>query len=64
MVKIYTKTGDHGETGLFDGSRVAKNDPRVETYGDVDELNALLGVVLGFIRDDEEICNCLLTVQR
>lgn len=64
MVKIYTKTGDHGETGLFDGSRVAKHDPRVEAYGDVDELNALLGVVLGFIRDDEEIRNCLLTIQR
>lgn len=64
MVKIYTKTGDHGETGLFDGSRVAKNDPRVETYGEVDELNALLGVVLGFIRDDKDIRNCLLTIQR
>ncbi len=64
VVKIYTKTGDHGETGLFDGSRVAKNDPRVEAYGDVDELNALLGVVLGFIRDDEDIRDCLLTVQR
>jgi len=64
VVKIYTKTGDLGETGLFNGSRVAKNDPRVEAYGDVDELNALLGVVLGFIRDDEDIRNCLLTVQR
>ncbi len=61
---MYTKTGDHGETGLFDGSRVAKNDPRIETYGEVDELNASLGVVLGFIRDDEDIRNCLLTVQR
>jgi cob(I)alamin adenosyltransferase len=64
VVKIYTKTGDYGETGLFNGSRVAKNDPRVEAYGDVDELNALLGVILSFIRDDEDICNCLLTVQR
>jgi cob(I)alamin adenosyltransferase len=64
VVKIYTKTGDHGETGLFNGSRVAKNDPRVEAYGDVDELNALLGVVLSFIRDDEDICSCLLTIQR
>ncbi len=64
MVKIYTKTGDHGETGLFDGSRVAKNDSRVEAYGDVDELNALLGVVLGFIRNDKEIRDCLLTIQR
>ena len=44
-MKIYTKTGDRGETGLFGGPRVAKNHPRVEAYGDVDELNALLGVV-------------------
>jgi cob(I)alamin adenosyltransferase len=43
VVKIYTKTGDHGETGLFDGTRVSKDTPRVEAYGDVDELNALLG---------------------
>lgn len=44
-MKIYTKTGDRGETGLFGGPRVAKNHPRVEAYGDVDELNAVLGVV-------------------
>jgi cob(I)alamin adenosyltransferase len=43
-VKIYTRTGDAGETSLFDGTRVSKNDPRVETYGDVDELNAWLGL--------------------
>lgn len=43
-VKIYTKTGDTGETGLFDGTRVLKSDARVSTYGDVDELNATLGV--------------------
>jgi cob(I)alamin adenosyltransferase len=42
-VKIYTRTGDSGDTGLFDGTRVAKNDPRVAAYGDVDELNAWLG---------------------
>jgi cob(I)alamin adenosyltransferase len=46
-VKIYTKTGDAGETGLFDGTRVSKADPRVEAYGDVDELNAWLGLVRG-----------------
>jgi cob(I)alamin adenosyltransferase len=44
-MKIYTKTGDDGETGLFGGKRVRKNDPRVEAYGTIDELNALLGVV-------------------
>jgi cob(I)alamin adenosyltransferase len=44
-MKIYTKTGDKGDTGLFGGGRVPKDDPRVEAYGDVDELNASLGMV-------------------
>jgi cob(I)alamin adenosyltransferase len=43
-VKIYTRTGDSGDTGLFGGGRVAKDDARVEAYGDVDELNAVLGM--------------------
>jgi cob(I)alamin adenosyltransferase len=42
-VKIYTKTGDAGETSLFDNSRVSKADARVDAYGEVDELNACLG---------------------
>jgi cob(I)alamin adenosyltransferase len=42
-VKIYTKTGDRGDTGLFGGTRVSKADPRVEAYGAVDETNAALG---------------------
>ena len=45
MGKIYTKTGDSGKTGLFSGERVSKNDPRVEAYGTVDELNSFLGVL-------------------
>jgi cob(I)alamin adenosyltransferase len=44
-MKIYTKTGDAGDTGLFGGGRVPKSHPRVEAYGDVDELNAVLGLV-------------------
>ena len=44
-VKIYTRTGDAGETALFDGTRVSKADARVAAYGDVDELNAWLGLV-------------------
>jgi cob(I)alamin adenosyltransferase len=44
-VKIYTRTGDAGGTGLFDGTRVLKSDSRVSAYGDVDELNAWLGLV-------------------
>src|ERR671937_1295807 len=43
-MKIYTKTGDAGETGLFGGGRVPKDHPRVEAYGDVDELNAVIGM--------------------
>jgi cob(I)alamin adenosyltransferase len=43
-VKIYTRTGDRGDTGLFGGGRVPKTHPRVEAYGDVDELNATLGL--------------------
>lgn len=44
FVKIYTRTGDHGETSLFGGARVAKNDARIEAYGTVDELSSLVGV--------------------
>src|SRR3954470_5167680 len=43
VVKIYTKTGDAGETSLFDNTRVSKADARVDAYGEVDELNACLG---------------------
>jgi len=44
IVKIYTRTGDGGETSLLGGKRVPKNDPRVAAYGNVDELNAAIGV--------------------
>ena len=43
-MKIYTRTGDEGETGLFGGGRVPKDHPRVAAYGDVDELNSAIGV--------------------
>jgi cob(I)alamin adenosyltransferase len=43
-MKLYTKTGDAGSTGLFGGGRVSKDDIRVEAYGDVDELNAVIGL--------------------
>jgi cob(I)alamin adenosyltransferase len=45
-MKIYTRTGDRGETGLFGGGRVGKDHARVEAYGDVDELNSSLGVAI------------------
>ena len=51
--KIYTKTGDDGTTGLVGGTRVKKNDPRLEAYGTVDELNAVVGVVRSFPIPDE-----------
>jgi len=44
--KIYTKTGDKGETALGDGTRVAKTSPRVEAYGTVDELNSIVGIAV------------------
>ncbi len=44
--RIYTKSGDHGQTSLGDGSRVPKTDPRIVAYGTVDELNSLMGVVV------------------
>ena len=52
-MKIYTKTGDAGETSLYGGQRVSKNVIRVETYGTVDECNAVLGLAVGLIEDAE-----------
>lgn len=62
-VKIYTRTGDSGDTGLFDGTRVAKNDPRVAAYGEVDELNAWLGLAAAEV-SDPEVCAMLERIQR
>jgi cob(I)alamin adenosyltransferase len=62
-VKIYTRTGDSGETGLFDGTRVPKSDPRVATYGDVDELNAWLGLARASLAD-AELVEMLERIQR
>ena len=62
-VKIYTRTGDGGDTGLFDGTRVPKNDPRVGAYGDVDELNAWLGLVRASLAD-ERLRTMLEQIQR
>lgn len=52
-MKIYTKTGDGGETALFGGGRVPKSSPRVAAYGDVDELNAWLGAARAWCMDPE-----------
>jgi cob(I)alamin adenosyltransferase len=53
-MKIYTKTGDEGKTGLFGGVRVAKDDIRVEAYGTIDELNAALGMAVALGADPSE----------
>lgn len=62
-MRIYTKTGDTGETGLFDGTRVSKADARVEAYGDVDEVNAWLGLVRAH-QPGAELDGLLAQIQR
>ena len=61
-MKIYTRTGDQGETGLFRGPRVPKHDTRVDAYGQVDELNAVIGMLLPDIRDPQ-IADLLTSIQ-
>jgi cob(I)alamin adenosyltransferase len=56
-VKIYTKTGDEGETSLFGGGRVSKDDPRVRAYGEVDELNAALGLAMALEPADSQLAS-------
>jgi cob(I)alamin adenosyltransferase len=62
ITRVYTKSGDRGETSLVDGSRVSKADPRVASYGDVDELNSLLGLArIGL--EDEQLDDALGRIQ-
>lgn len=63
MVKIYTKKGDDGTTGLFDGTRVSKDHLRCAAYGDVDEMHAALGVARAFA-EDREVDAALLEIQK
>ncbi len=62
LSRIYTKTGDKGTTALGDGRRVVKDAARIEAYGTVDELNAVLGLALAAIADTEAIA-LLKTIQ-
>ncbi|MEM7466698.1 MAG: cob(I)yrinic acid a,c-diamide adenosyltransferase [Pseudomonadota bacterium] len=62
LSKIYTKTGDAGTTGLGDGGRIGKTDPRVEAMGDIDELNSMIGVLICAI-DDTAMADALLLIQ-
>ena len=63
--KIYTKTGDEGLTSLGDGSRISKNDIRVEAYGTIDEANSIIGVVRSYTKTSELIIldNFLSSIQ-
>ena len=61
-MKIYTRTGDEGYTGLFFGGRVPKNDPRCEAYGAVDHVVSAMGVARAFCRD-EKVKTVILDIQ-
>jgi cob(I)alamin adenosyltransferase len=62
-MKIYTKTGDAGMTGLFGGRRVSKDSARVEAYGAVDETNAVLGIVRALLAGDDALQGPMAQVQ-
>src|SRR6185436_15544149 len=62
-MKIYTKTGDDGDTALFGGGRVPKDNERVDTYGDVDELNACIGMARA-VQPMPRIDEILVPIQR
>lgn len=64
MKQIYTKTGDEGMTSLRDGVRVPKDDPRIEANGQIDQLNAQLGIVRSMLQDDDENSRLIHDVQR
>lgn len=61
-MKIYTKTGDNGTTGLIGGKRVKKNNSMLEAYGTVDELNSYIGLIRSIV-EDNDLQNFLLHIQ-
>lgn len=60
--KIYTRTGDNGETGLGDGTRLPKHAPRVAAYGDVDETNAILGLAVIALQESPDDQSDLISI--
>lgn len=63
LSKIYTRTGDHGTTGLADGTRVPKWHARVDAFGTVDEANSAIGLLLAEMLPDDELCASLTRIQ-
>ncbi len=63
ITKVYTKTGDSGETALVGGTRVPKNHQRIMAYGTVDELNAILGIVVAHARNSDPLSNHLDSIE-
>jgi len=61
-MRIYTKTGDKGETGLIGGKRVSKADPRIVAYGAVDELNSSVGLAGSFLRSKKQFSDLVETL--
>lgn len=61
-MKIYTKTGDKGQTSLYDGTRIDKDNIRVESYGTIDELNSYIGLCMHYINEDDK--KVLFNIQR
>lgn len=61
-MQIYTKTGDKGQTSLYDGTRIDKDSIRVESYGTIDELNSYIGLCMHYINEDEK--KVLFNIQR
>ena len=62
-LKLYTKTGDDGTTGLLSGKRVKKNNIRIQTYGTLDELNVWIGMIRN-VKTDQNTQNTLLIIQK
>ena len=60
---VYTRTGDQGQTSLADGSRISKFDVRLDSYGEIDELNSHVGLLVSLVRE-ERVREMLLDVQR
>ena len=63
-MKIYTKSGDYGETSLFNGTRVKKNNLRIITYGAVDEVNSNTGLLLHYLHQDERLKDLTVLLSR